>query len=100
MQKETSAHEFDFERISNFKDLFNFIRETNLGAEYEQAYETAAEVGKNLVENKSRSAWDPDAFKHNLKTKYPGVQDWFIDTLKFCIEHYNPPVNVPSEPLW
>jgi|GEM_PF-3734201 len=92
--------ENNFEKINSFAQLFEIINSSGLDQQSKAAYEQAAQIAKNFVEQKNKSSWNSNNFGSEFRTKYPGLSQDFIKTLARCIEGYNPPVNIPAEPLW
>jgi len=90
----------DIEVIGKFSDLFAFINEKKLGAEYQESYEATVGIAKHLVETKSKGSWDKRAFERKIADEHPTVQKNFIEALSRCVEHYNPPVNLPNDLAW
>lgn len=92
--------ENDFNKINKFAGLFDAINSQKLSEEYRDAYEEGVDVAKNLVNTKSKFSWDEKQFDSNITTKYPSLTGNFVEALKRCIKSYNPPINLPNEPLW
>jgi hypothetical protein len=97
MEKEPKIQSLD--EIKRFKELFGFINSNKLSEEYRNAYEESAEIAKFFIANKNRSSWDEASFRQGIEEKYPKVSESFCDALVRCIENYNSPTNIPSEPL-
>lgn len=92
--------ESKYEKVQKFHELFILLNSTKDGEQYRNAYEEAVELAESFVNIKSKSSWNPSNFETGIQERYPVVSQDFIDALKRCIENYNPPVNIPSKPLW
>lgn len=90
----------EYENINKFLELFVLLQSGKPSQQYKDAYDEAAQLAKNFIATKSKSAWDPTNFETDIKERYPDISQDFINALKRCIENYNPAINIPSKPLW
>ncbi|MES3004906.1 MAG: hypothetical protein V4690_02215 [Patescibacteria group bacterium] len=87
-------------KFKKFKEVFTYISSNNLDQKHIEAYDYAVGIAKKLVETKNKSEWNRYLFSDELAKTYPSLSADFISTLVNCIENYNPPANIPNEPLW
>lgn len=90
----------EIENVEKFRDLFAFLDQERLGEEYKATYEETAELAKQLIEGKTKATWSRREFEKNMASQHPRLPRVFIEALGRCVEHYNPPVNLPEEPAW
>ena len=95
-----SSLEFKFRNVKNFRELFALLNSSEFDESYREAYEETVQIAKYLIETKSKSSWNSTEFNTNIKIKYPNISQDFVNTLKKCVDGYNPIVNLPLEPLW
>lgn len=90
----------NYQEVKNFRQLFNLLEQNKLDGDYRRAYDEGAELAKELIEKKTKNSWNADEFEHKIISIYPDLPKIFILALRRCVENYNPPVNIPDEPLW
>ena len=90
----------DVENVRKFSELFTLVNKEKLGSEYRESYEESVTTAKQLIEEKSKPSWDKEEFETGIVARYPTLPQIYISALTRCVEHYNPPVNLPDEPAW
>jgi hypothetical protein len=100
MEHEPNNIESGFDAIESFAQLFEYINTQRLGFAYKNAYEEAATIAKDLVATTAKDTWNAEQFRESFTVQHPELSPRFIEALTRCVQRYNPPVNIPSEPLW
>lgn len=100
MEREVNSVEIRLGSVRSFSELFDLINSADLGVAYQDAYEAAAELAKNAVAAKNKAELNLQNFESEFRGKHAGISAEFAAALKRCVENYNPPANIPDEPLW
>lgn len=95
-----SIIEIELQNANKFREVFNILESNKMSEEHKMAYEEVVDLAKSLVESKNKVNWESTNFVEEFKSRHHNLSDNFIEALKRCVENYNPPVNLPTEPLW
>jgi len=70
LNEKLEVKEEDFENVRNFRELLALLKSTESNLqEYFVAYEEAATLAVNMVDQKNKSSWDANDFTNKYSAK-------------------------------